>query len=40
MHIKYLLEETQGTKTLGRPRHRWEDNNIMYLKVIGHENVD
>ena len=24
-----------GNRTLGRPRHRWEDNIKMYLKEIG-----
>jgi hypothetical protein len=32
---KILLVETEGKRTLGRLRHRWEDNIRMYLRKIG-----
>jgi ribosomal protein S19E (S16A) len=29
-----------GKRPLGRPRHRWENNNEMYLKETGQEDVN
>jgi hypothetical protein len=37
---KILVGETEGKKTLGRHRHRWEYNIRMNLKKIGWEEVD
>jgi hypothetical protein len=37
---KILVRKPEGWRPLGRPRHRWEDNVRMYLRVIGWENVD
>jgi hypothetical protein len=32
---RVLVGRTEGRRTLGRPRHRWEDNNEMDFKVLG-----
>jgi hypothetical protein len=32
-----LVGKTKGKILLGRPRHRWEDNMIMYLREMGVE---
>ena len=32
--------ETLGKRPLGRPRHRWEDNNKMVLQEKGYEVKD
>jgi hypothetical protein len=37
---KILIGNTEGKRSLGRPRHRWEDNIITALRVIGWEVVD
>ena len=34
MH-KVLVGKPEGKRPLGRPRHRWEDNNKMYLEEVG-----
>ena len=30
----------EGKRPLGRPRHRWEDNNKMDLQEVGCEGID
>jgi hypothetical protein len=35
-----LVGKTEGKKSLGRPRHRWEDTIRMYLREICLEIVD
>jgi hypothetical protein len=30
-----LVGKPEETRSLGRPRHRWEDNNTMYLQEAG-----
>jgi hypothetical protein len=35
-----LVGKPEGKRPLGRPRHRWEYNNRMYLREIGWEGVD
>ena len=30
-----LVRKPEGKKPLGRPRHRWEDNNKMGLQEVG-----
>jgi hypothetical protein len=37
---KILVGEPEGKRTLGRPRHRWENNIRMDLKEIWREIVD
>jgi hypothetical protein len=32
---RVFVARTEGKKPLGRPRHRWEDNNKMELREIG-----
>jgi hypothetical protein len=32
---KMLVGRLEGKGLLGRPRRRWEDNNIMYLTEMG-----
>jgi hypothetical protein len=43
-HVRFYLDRrrtvTEGTVPLGRPRHRWEDNIKMGLKIIGFEDED
>jgi len=34
------MEEMHGTRSLGRPEHRWEDNIKMFLQAIRWEGVD
>ena len=34
MH-RVLVEEPEGKRPLGRPRHRWEDNIKMDLQEVG-----
>jgi hypothetical protein len=38
MCTKFLKQEGKGS--LGRPRHRWEDNTVIDLRRIGWEVVD
>jgi hypothetical protein len=35
-----LVGKPEGRRPLGRPRHRWEDNILMYLWEIGFGDVD
>jgi hypothetical protein len=35
VHAKLSAGKPQWQKPVGRPRHRWEDNNEMDLKEIG-----
>ena len=37
---KVLVGKSEGKKPLGRPRHRWEDNNKMDLQEVGCEDMD
>jgi hypothetical protein len=37
---KILVGRTEGKRSLGRPRHRWEDNIKMDLTEIGFEGVE
>jgi hypothetical protein len=37
---KILVRKREGTRPLGRPRHRWEDDIRMDLREIGWEGVD
>jgi hypothetical protein len=32
---RMLRGKSEGKRALGRPRHRWEDNNMMDLREIG-----
>jgi hypothetical protein len=40
MRYKISVEETEGKRPLGSPRHRWEDNIRMDLRETGREGVD
>jgi hypothetical protein len=33
MLTKYLVEEAEGKRTIGRPRRRWADDIKMYLRM-------
>jgi hypothetical protein len=35
-----LVRKPEGNKSLGRPRHRWEDNIKMHLQEVGCGGVD
>jgi hypothetical protein len=37
---KVLMGKPERERLLGRPRHRWENGIIMYLREIGWGNVD
>jgi hypothetical protein len=37
---KVLVRTPEGNKPLGRPKHRWEDNNRIYFKEIEWKGVD
>jgi hypothetical protein len=37
---KYLVEKLEGTRTPGRLRHRWDDNNKMDLQVAAWRGMD
>jgi hypothetical protein len=37
---KILNEKPEGKRPCRRPMHRWEDNIIMDLRVIGWEGMD
>jgi hypothetical protein len=37
---KILVERAEGKRPLGRPRHVWENNNIMGLRDLGWGIVD
>ena len=32
---RFLVGKSEGKRSLGRPRHRWEDNIKMYLQEVG-----
>ena len=32
---KVLVETTEGKRTLGRPRRKWDDNIKIYLQEVG-----
>jgi hypothetical protein len=32
---RVLVGKTEGKRTLGRPRRRWEDNIMMYIQKVG-----
>jgi hypothetical protein len=32
---RFLVGKPKGRRSLGRPRHRWEDNIKMYLREVG-----
>jgi hypothetical protein len=34
-----LVGKPEGKRPLGRPKHRWVDNNEMYLRQIGFSGV-
>ena len=36
----FLVGKPEVKRPLGRPRHRWEDNNKMDLKELGCEGMD
>ena len=36
---RVLVGKPEGKRPLGRPRHRWEDNNIMDLQEVGCEGM-
>jgi hypothetical protein len=40
MHIKFLSENSEGKKTLGRPWTRWKGNIRMALREIGWKDLD
>ena len=37
---KVLVGQPEGTRPLGRPRHRWEDNIKMDLQEVGCGGID
>jgi hypothetical protein len=37
---RVLVGKPLGKRSLGRPRHRWEDNIIMYLQEVGCGGMD
>jgi hypothetical protein len=37
---RVLVGKPDGKRTLGRPRHRWEDNNKMDLQEVGWGGMD
>jgi hypothetical protein len=37
---KVLVGKPEGKKPLGRPRHKWEDNNKMDLEIQGWYGLD
>jgi hypothetical protein len=36
---RVLVGKPEGKRPLGRPRHRWEDSNIMDLQKVGCEGT-
>jgi len=36
---RVLVGKPEAKRPLGRPRHRWEDNNIMDLQEVGCEGM-
>ena len=37
---RVLVGKPEGKRPLGRPRHRWEDNNMMDLQEVGCDGMD
>jgi len=37
---RVLVRKSEGKTPLGKPRHRWEDNNKMDLQEVGCEGMD
>jgi hypothetical protein len=37
---RVLMGKPEGKRLLGRPRHRWEVNIMIYLQEVGCEGVD
>jgi len=37
---RVLVGKPEGKRPLVRPRHRWEDNNKMYLQEVGYGGMD
>jgi len=37
---RVLVGKTEGKRLLGRPRHRWDDNNKMDLQEVGCGGMD
>jgi len=37
---RVLVGKSEGKRPLGRPRHRWEDNNKMDLQEVGCGGMD
>jgi hypothetical protein len=37
---RVLVGKPEGKRTLGRPRHRWEDNIKMYLEEVGWKSME
>ena len=37
---RVLVEKPEGKKPLGRPKHRWEENIMMYLQEVGCGDMD
>ena len=37
---RVLVGKSEGMRPLGRPRHRWEDNNKMDLQEVGCGGMD
>jgi hypothetical protein len=37
---RVLVGKLEGKRTLGRPRHRWEDNIKMYLEEVGWKGME
>jgi len=37
---RVLVRKPEGKRSLGRPRHRWEDNTKMNLQEVGWVGVD
>jgi len=38
--IQFFSRKPEGERSLGRPKYRWKDGIIMYLREIGWEGVD
>ena len=37
---RVLVAKPEGKRPLGRPRHRWEDNNKMDLQAVAYGGMD
>jgi hypothetical protein len=40
LHPDNIWPTPEGKRPLGRPRHRWEDNIMMYLQEVGYGCMD